>query len=347
MQKKKTWLFVLLLLLVAASSSWVSISILSCYHKKLDRTPILQSTPEAAPATLSSPIRSKRFQLIKPLLLLGSQALSDQRMIQLQQAVNTLIEDKKKSQQIEDASVYIRDLSSSEEFAINDQLRFYPASLMKVNTLITLMIQADRDASFLSKKIQIAGSRQSVRSQTFQEQFKIQSGQTYTVQELIAAMIIDSDNLATATLHQVVNVSIFKQILADLEIPFTEVNNPDFGVSAAQYARLFRMLYNSAMISEEHAELAMEMLAQSKFEKGFKQGVPSNVVMVDKFGEHGTSPEKNPNGFRQLHECAIFYVDNKPYLLCAMTKGSKLEQLSATLGEISKLVYSERIRKTS
>ena len=347
MRHKKTLLIILLLILVAASSSWISIVIVSCYHRELDKSPVIQDENKNQIKITSEPIRSSRFQYIKPLLVLGSKGAENQQMINLQQQLKQLIEQKKNLHDIADASIYVSDLSSNEEIELNDQLRFYPASLMKVNTLITLMLQADRDPSFLSRKILVVGTRKDVRSQSFQDNFRIKSGENYSIRELIESMIIDSDNLATATLHQVVDVRIFKQILADLEIPFTEVNDANFGISASQYARLFRLIYNSALISTQHAELAMTILAKSKFEKGFKQGVPDDVVMVDKFGEHGTSPEKDPEGFRQLHECAIFYVDDKPYLVCVMTKGNNLEKLSATLGEISRVIYNQRTQKAS
>lgn len=347
MHKNKTLILVLLLIIVAVASSFVSISIVSCYYKDLDKSPIGMQPSQIKATTTSEPIRSTRFQFIKPLLVLGSKEPENQQMIKLQKELTQLLDQKKTAHDISEASICLLDLSSNEEIDLNDQLRFYPASLMKVNTLITLMIQADRNPAFLSQKIQIVGTRDQVRTQSFQDTFKIKTGGSYSIKELIETMIIDSDNLATATLHRVVDVRIFKQILTDLEIPFTEVNDPNFGISASQYARLFRMIYNSAMISSEHAELAMSMLAKSKFEKGFKQGIPSNVVMVDKFGEHGTSPEKDPEGYRQLHECAIFYVDNKPYLVCVMTKGNSLEKLSQTLGDISRIIYKERTQRSS
>jgi hypothetical protein len=47
----------------------------------------------------------------------------------------------------------------------------------------------------------------------------------------------------------------------------------------------------------------------------------------------------------QLHESAIIYVKDKPYLLTVMTKGKDNKTLSKLIGEISSTVYKNMINQ--
>ena len=85
------------------------------------------------------------------------------------------------------------------------------------------------------------------------------------------------------------------------------------------------------------SEHALSLLAQSGYDVGIKAGVPKDVEVAHKFGER--------SGFegdlKQLHDCGIIYYPENPYLLCVMTQGQNFDDLSATIGMISKMVYEE------
>ncbi len=61
------------------------------------------------------------------------------------------------------------------------------------------------------------------------------------------------------------------------------------------------------------------------------------VPIAHKFGESGTPIEM------QLHESAIVYLKNKPYLLTVMTKGKDNKTLSKLIGEISAVTYKNML----
>jgi beta-lactamase class A len=56
--------------------------------------------------------------------------------------------------------------------------------------------------------------------------------------------------------------------------------------------------------------------------------------MSEKFGESGNLDMK------ELHETAIIFLANKPYIITIMTKGKELEKLPEVLKESSYLVYN-------
>ena len=78
------------------------------------------------------------------------------------------------------------------------------------------------------------------------------------------------------------------------------------------------------------------MLSEVKFNKGILNGVPENILVAHKFGEMQTV-----EGERQFHDCGIVYYPKHPYLLCVMTRGQNWDELSSTIGETSKEIYTD------
>jgi beta-lactamase class A len=81
-------------------------------------------------------------------------------------------------------------------------------------------------------------------------------------------------------------------------------------------------------------------LSESDFSLGIKRLLPPELTVAHKFGESGKP------GRQELHETAIVYLDNSPYLITIMTKGSDSKMLSEVLAQISKLVYDNMLSKS-
>jgi len=101
------------------------------------------------------------------------------------------------------------------------------------------------------------------------------------------------------------------------------------------YCKLFRVLYNSTYLGARYSELALDLLTQSNFKKGFLRNPGFHFPVAHKFGE------RIFNNIEQLHEVGIFYDDGQPYLLGVMTSGDNLDNLSNALSEVSNAVYEE------
>ena len=84
----------------------------------------------------------------------------------------------------------------------------------------------------------------------------------------------------------------------------------------------------------------MELLSKTQYKDGLVAPLPSNVVTSHKFGERNFAV----TGEKQLHECGIVYVPNKPYVLCVMTTGKNFQQLAETIREVSRMTYEQRIQ---
>jgi hypothetical protein len=86
------------------------------------------------------------------------------------------------------------------------------------------------------------------------------------------------------------------------------------------------------------SEKALHLLSQVKYKDGLVKGINNPIINIaHKFGErtYDGSNEK------QLHDCGIVYLPNKPHLVCIMTRGSDFSKLNNTIVELTKVVYKE------
>ena len=80
------------------------------------------------------------------------------------------------------------------------------------------------------------------------------------------------------------------------------------------------------------SEKALNLLSQAKYAEGLSGGIPQNIKIAQKFGEHInlTKTMIQPLSV-ELHNCGIVYLPNNPYILCIMTKGGTDENNSHLL----------------
>jgi len=274
--------------------------------------------------------RQTGYQYISPLL-----ECSDVRYIkrsEIEEAMKKLIDDKINSNDIVYASVYFRDLNNGPWIGINELEKFTPASLLKVPLLIAYLKIAENNQSILTKKIAIHND-QGTLTQNITPSSSVEVGKEYTVDELLQRMIIFSDNQAANTLLENIEIDVLNKTYSDLGVAIPSGGGSSDFMSVRDYASFFRILYNASYLNHSMSEKALGILAKSKFDKGLKAGVPSEVEVAHKFGER-IFENKN-----QLHDCGIVYKEEKPYLLCIMTRGSNFDKMSETIKELSALVY--------
>ena len=147
-------------------------------------------------------------------------------------------------------------------------------------------------------------------------------------------MIKYSDNDATILLNLNINMRIYNQLFIDLKIP-APPSNGEYFITTADFSKFIRVLYNGTYLHPQYSELGLRLLTTSTFKEGLKKGVDSTIVMAHKFGERIIGDKV------QFHEFGIVYINNDPYLIGIMTKGSSLKQLIEIVAEISRITYLE------
>ena len=138
------------------------------------------------------------------------------------------------------------------------------------------------------------------------------------------------------------NISSARQekTFSELDIPIPS-QDPNYSLTAKEYASFFRILYNASYLSKKSSEEGLSLLSQSEFKDGIVSSLPKNIVVAHKFGER---EEEGKDGkiINQLHDCGIVYYPDYPYLLCVMTRGeSSLTDLSNIIKETSGIIFDE------
>jgi beta-lactamase class A len=295
-----------------------------------------QYESQMSSAAISCTYNIKRmggFRFVKPLMFVDEDCESESLMNTKQKLIS-IIDQYKSIGDVDLASVYLREYNHNEWISINDTEKFDPGSLFKVPILITILKMNELNPGFLNKRVAYAHTANTGKLVEFPSK-TITVGQTYTIRELLTYMIKYSDNNATVLLESNMDTKVLQKMFRDMNLEVPNVYAAEFKFTTKEYSYFMRAIYNAGYLNIDDSEFAGELLSQCDFKKGIVQGLPANTVVAHKFGESG-----NQN-LKQLHESALVYLKNKPYLLTIMTRGKDNNKLSQLLGELSKAVYTD------
>ena len=248
----------------------------------------------------------------------------------------SFINEQVQSKKAVNIAVYYRDLHDGPWFAINKNIEFNPASMMKVPVMIAWMKRAEEDPSVLQKRLHYVETKDAVPNQYTRPARTLAAGKSYSVDELLHYMMNYSDNRATSLLYHGLSDADINDVLDNMDVnnnPHDDANN----LTIHGYSGFFRILYNAAYLNREMSEKALQLLSLQDFPIGIVAGVPKEVKVAAKFGE--IVPENN-YGDIQLHEFGIVYHPKGHYILGIMTRGHDFAAQAEVIREISKIVYS-------
>jgi beta-lactamase class A len=272
------------------------------------------------------------YKLIDPLYECNTGSpYGSTQLLDLRNRINDYITQLTANNSVTRVAVHFRDLNAGPWFGINNTDQFSPSSLLKVPVMMAYYKEAEVNPSILSKELVYATDPAGLASENFPTKHPLQKG-TYTVEQLIEHMIINSDNVALLLLEKNISNDKINQVTIDLGI----ATNQDLSLSVTDYATLLRVLYYSTYLNKDYSEKSLELLSKAEFTQGLVALLPKNVTIAHKFGERTLS-----DGTHQLHDCGVVYYPGHPYLICIMTKGSNFADLNTTIQQISSKVYIE------
>jgi beta-lactamase class A len=280
-------------------------------------------------------IRLKGYHLVKPLMFVDTDC-EGSNLVSTKQEIEQLILNYKTLQGVTSTSVYLRDYNNSEWISINENEMYDPGSLFKVPILMTYLKMNELSPGVLNKEI-VYNQPFAINKKVAFKSKSIQLGNKYKVKELLKYMIEYSDNNATSLLSSNINTEVFIKLFTDLDMKAPVIDAEQYQLSAQQYSYFMRAIYNASYLTIEDSEYAAELLTKCDFKDGILKGLPKDIQVAHKFGESGTPID------RQLHESAIVYLNDKPYLITIMTKGKDIKVLSKLMGDISQLVYNNMV----
>ncbi len=280
--------------------------------------------------------RMSGYKYVKPLMFVDGDCQSSE-LQGIKNEIAKIIEDYKLYKGVSNASVYIRDYSRTIWTAVNEFEKYEPGSLFKVPILITFLKMNEEEPGYLNKKIAFRTPFITNKSVAFKSK-SIQLGKEYSVRELLEYMILYSDNNATALLNQNINQRSLTRLFTDLGLEVPNVKSSKYFFDVKQYSLFMRALYNASYLTIEDSEYAAELLSNADFKQGIRSSIPKNIKMAHKFGESGTDEQK------QLHESAIVYLGENPFLLTIMTRGKDNKTLVNLIHEITASVYKKMLK---
>lgn len=291
--------------------------------------------------TLQKEACVQKYSLTSPALDCATYEDSSARLKALDQALDDATALYIKEDKATRISVWVRDLETKQWAASNETARYAPASLLKLPLMIAYYKLSDIEPTILDTKLTYTPSPDlNDSSQDFAPQKPLIAGQSYTVEELIENMIINSDNGATSLLLSHIDPTVFENTMIDLgiKVPGT-MQNYDF-ITAKTYATIFRTLYNASYLTREYSEKALELMAKSTF-AGMAEPLPKDVIVSHKFGEREVLNMDGTVQKRELHDCGIVYKIPRSYSICIMTEGSNFKDLLSVIQDISTIAYKQ------
>ncbi len=279
------------------------------------------------------------YTFIKPVLYCTSGQKEFTEFDPLEKKVQRIAEDLKTTDPASQLSVYMRDLDTGAWMGVDENEHYIPASLLKVPTMIAYYKYAESHPSILEKNVSYDGSFDNNIGENFTSSHYLRPG-VYTIEELIRAMIVSSDNNALELLRRNIKADYLLEVFTDLGLPLPpESDNVEF-MSPKSYALFFRTLYNATYLNHDYSEHALELLSRAEFKDGIREPLPTEIAVASKFGERSvvTLPSLKVVA-TELHDCGIVYREKDPYLLCVMTRGKGFPELLGAMHAVSKAAY--------
>lgn len=256
----------------------------------------------------------------------------------LKSLIDKYVSDAKSKGDLVNASVYVKNFSNDDWTVYGKEALYHPGSLFKVITMIAFFRMAETNSTLLQKEIIYPANAIPAPAQTFESK-RITPGTKYTIKDLIYHMIVNNDNDATMLLHKNIDNAVFTKTFQDLGLKKpASVPDMEYQLNVREYSRFVSVLYEGSYLTIPASEAAISLLCESDFAQGIKQKLPQDVIVAHKFGE------AQYGNMMELHESAIVYLDDQPYLLTIMTKGSSSQKLANAMSDLSKLVYDEMLK---
>jgi len=275
---------------------------------------------------------SRHGEFTRPLLMADSPSESND-LLDLKSNFIEAINNTTATGGVSTASVYFRDLNSGRWILVNGNEQFSMASIMKLVTMMYHLHVDEVRPGWLNQKILVEKSLTGDNVQT-QEGPQLTLGKEYTVKELITYMIKYSNNNATAHLNSFIDFNDYKLFFTDIGLPLPDPKASDYTLTSDQCSRFLRLLYNSSVLTNKNSEFALSLLTESVYKGGLLRNInDKNIKVAHKFGERFLP------GSNQLHETAIFYIEENPYLITVLTNGNDTAQEAALIGKIGSIAF--------
>ena len=225
--------------------------------------------------------------------------------------------------------LYFEFLNTGASVSINEEKRFFPASLSKMPTAFVVMKKVQDGEWKLSNELVLFLED---RNSDFGDLYKKPAGTKITIENLLFELLVNSDDTA----HAIFLRNLSEDGYADLftALGLNEFYDDEYKVTAKEYTRIFRALYTSSYLSREYSSLLLDILSSTPFNSFLDSGIPDTVKFAHKIGIDEVGKTYLDSG--------IAYVPNRPYLVTLMVNvpdEKTRENSEQIMRDISEKIY--------
>lgn len=233
--------------------------------------------------------------------------------------------------QFENVAVAFYDYETSLRFSYQGDRLFHAASTFKAAILFALLKAVEAGLARLNDPLHVRNRFRSIvddspyrleRDRDGDSAVHRRTGRSMSIEQLARLMITRSSNLATNLLLEFLTVPFIRQALKDAGAEGLEVRRGvedhvafEQGINnettAEGMLRLFRLFLDEKHLTEEHRQLALDILLAQEFNKMIPARLPEGVRVAHKTGEIST----------HCHDAGIIFTPGrKPYILAILTE---------------------------
>ncbi len=227
-------------------------------------------------------------------------------------------------------SIYFEYLNTGANISINEDLRMFPASLVKVPLAMAVMKKVERGDWLMHNELVLMKED---RDYAWGDVHKRPIGTRISIDDLLHEMLVSSDNTAFRMLYRNLSFDELQDVL--VAVGLEELFNEDGKITVKEYTRLFRALYTSSYLNRENSQKIIDILTKTSYDEYLGQGVPDNVLFAHKIGENDEA--------EVILDTGIVYIENRPYLISVAidygTTNIGRDGALEILKEVSKMSY--------
>ena len=228
---------------------------------------------------------------------------------------------------LQNISVSYYNINTKEEFDINGDIQYSPASVSKLYTIITLFDYVNQG------KLNINDTYK-YKSEDYEDGTGILKdmdlSKSYSLLTLSDYAVIYSDNIAYHMIMRIVGYQNIKDYYSKIVNDNIQTNENGTMLISSNYACiLLKKLYEN-IDSNYLYERMIENMKNTVFKDRLALYLPNGIV-AHKIGNYNS----------YIHDVGIIYVDN-PYILCVMT--NNLNNAYIKIADISKIVYDYNVQ---
>lgn len=231
-----------------------------------------------------------------------------------------------------DTGLFFQYIPTGTTIGVNQDEPYVAASLLKLPNVI--QVQKNIESGDISGKDMITITEKWLDG-NYGTLYKKGAGQKISIDELMRISIQESDNTANNILTNDVLDGTPINFYNSLDIS-PAILEETIAISPRNYLSILRSLLFAGYLSIDGSNKILNIMTEiNPVENDLGSDIPSNIKIAQKIGVY----EKNPNEKNYTYsDCGIFYLPNRPYMLCIMSRNTK-ELASQHAREISKIIF--------